>query len=227
MIKLRFSGFYFFCYYLVMKLVETDALVTDLEYGLGEVDEHTRAFPASLRLRTGVCALTSIAIADHLLERGVLAHVIVSRPNLDIGPELQHAMVLAHHEGQTGVIDPTYTQFLKYAGLDPSYVVHGGLDAYPTDKIASFNANEDHKVVTQLSLITEYFMKRYKPIANFPYTSGRSMRFEGMNDEQVEARLSEIWNPANWRHFEPSERTLDAGKNLSRFILPGHVKLVA
>ena len=210
-----------------MKLVETEVLARDLEQGLGEIYEGTRAFPPALRLRMGVCAVTSIAIAEHLLERGELAQVIVSRPNLDIDPDLEHVMVLTLHEGEIGVIDPTYTQFLKYAGLDPNYVFHGGIDAFPDAKIASFTTEQEQPVVTQLSLISEYFMKRYTPIEDGFYVSGRSMGFEGMDDVMMEARLSEIWNPLNWRNYAPTSETLDAGKRLSRFILPGHVKLVA
>jgi len=208
-----------------MRLIDTEPLARDLEEGLAEVYPSLAAFPAPLRLRMGVDAAASIAIATFLQSRGLSAQVITSQPNLDIDTNIKHSMILVHDIGPTTVIDPTYENLLKYAGLNPSYVQQGGLDGYKGRKIASFNIGEEQAVVTELSLTAEYFMNHYQPLPQFPSTS--KVSFAGMNDEQIEARLAEFWNSANWRRFDSESTINDIGQRLSRFIVPEHVKLVA
>ncbi|MDB5179407.1 MAG: hypothetical protein JWN12_39 [Candidatus Saccharibacteria bacterium] len=207
-----------------MKLVETNSFARDLEQGLGDAHWLFKAIDPQLRLRTSVCGVTSTAITEHLLRQGYDAETVISTPNLSVDPTMKHVVSIVHSEGEDIVIDGTYSQFLAYAGLHFGYVMMGGKDFYPKEKIESFDMNESEGVVTKLSLLSRYVLDHYEPL---PDHLDSRMEFAFLTDEEIKAELSEIWNPDNFDTFEPSPDTLQAALTIARRIVPEHVKLVA
>jgi len=207
-----------------MKLVETEPLAQDLEKGLGEVHWLMKSIYPWLRLRMSVCAITSIAVSERLREQGHDVELFVSQPKLDIDPTMRHVIPVVHQDGTDTVIDSTYSQFLEYAGLHSGYVMLGGKDSYPTEKIAAFELGRSEEIVTRLSLVSRQVMDHYEPIDDIPYPV---IEFTHLNDEEIEANLAEIWNPNNFSEFIPTDETAQVGKKLASFILPQHVNLVA
>ncbi len=207
-----------------MKLVETAQLAGDLEKGLGEVHWAMKGIYPWLRLRTSVGAVTSLAVSQILREQGYNVELVVSQPELFIDPEMQHVIPVVHENGVDTIIDSTYSQFLEYAGLYFGYVMFGGKNDYPEEKITSFEVGEAQKVVTRLSLLARYVMDHYEPVDEMPFPR---IEFLGFTDEQIEATLAAIWNPDNFVEFTPSNDTLEASKKLAEFIVPEHIKLVA
>jgi len=207
-----------------MKLVETHGLAHDLEVGLGEVYQETNAFPPKLRLAMGVCGVVSVAIAEHLGQRGVDAYPVISTPELDVDPHRQHVFVLVEGEQRT-VLDATYFELLDLAGLSPAYVFQSRRNVYPRQKIATFVLGEEQPFVDGLTTTLRTFMDNYKPVKKLPFM--RLGEFKDMTNAQIEARLGEVWNPANLSRFEPLEGTLRVGKELAEYIDRQHLKLVA
>jgi hypothetical protein len=205
-----------------MKLVETGRLAEGLEKGLGETHYLFKGFYPKLRLRMeGACGVASLAIAQHLREQGQQPELVISTPELSIDSNRRHVFLLV---GGT-VIDPSYSQFLGYAGLTPGYVMFGGKDDFPTPKIESFKLEESRNIVNRLTRISQHILDHLdkdveKQLFGTP-------EFVGMDEAEMGAIFSEIWNPDNFDTYEPQEYMVEAGTKLAQFIVPEHVKLVA
>jgi hypothetical protein len=205
-----------------MKLVETNPLAENLEKGLGEIHWLFKGIYPKLRLRMeGSCGVASLAIAEHLREQGQQAELIISTPELSIDSYRRHVFLLV--EGT--VIDPAYSQFLGYAGLTPGYVMFGGKDYFPNPKIESFKLEEARKIADRLTLISQYVLNHLDQ--SIEEQMFGTPEFVGMEDEEMNAIFSEIWNPDNFDTYEPEEHMVEAGAKLAQFIVPEHVKLVA
>ena len=63
-----------------MKLVETEQLAGDLEKGLGEVHWAMKGIYPWLRLRTSVCAVTSLAVSQGLRQQGYDVELVAFTP---------------------------------------------------------------------------------------------------------------------------------------------------
>jgi len=207
-----------------MKLVETKKFARDLEIGLGEVYQETNAFPAKLRLAMGVCGVVSVAIAEHLEQRGFDAQAIISKPELDVDPSRQHVFVMVDGDERT-ILDATYFELLDLAGLSPAYAFQSRRDVFPQQKIATFTLGQEQPFIDGLTVTARTFMENYVAVKRMPWM--RLGEFNGMTDAQIAARFGEVWNPANFSRFAPSEGTAAVGKELANYIDPRHVQLVA
>ncbi|MGH7218091.1 MAG: hypothetical protein ACREGE_01420 [Candidatus Microsaccharimonas sp.] len=206
-----------------MELANKDRVAADLEQGLGEIHWIARGFHSSLRLRMAVCGLTSIALAEKFAENNYDVELVVSSPNIPGDPETQHVLPVVRHKGQDVLVDATYSQFMEYVGLTPGYVVFGGEDLYPKDKIRIIGEGESDAVATELRTASQYFLKNRQPI---PEIDWKGSVFDGVSEEDQEALLRTIWNENNFDTFTPDKQTLEAGRKLAKFITTEHVRLV-
>ena len=207
-----------------MKLIDTEYMVKDLEKGIGDAHWIYNAFAPSLRLRSPVCGLTSTAMSEHLRQQGFDVEMVVSTPRLSADPEMQHVVSLLHHDGEDIVIDGTYSQFLSYSGLTPAYVMNGGMNQYPQQKIASYILQEPEELIDTLVSASREVIDTYNPII-MPYFSARA--FKDLSNGEIRYELGKIWDPNNFDTFKPTQDTLRAGIKIARSIVPRHVKLVA
>ena len=206
-----------------MKLAHPEALTNDLEKGLGEVDWFSESLPTALRLRQSVCGIVSIALSEQLRQQGYDVQLVLSNPEIKADPRMQHVVPIVHHEGVDTIIDATYTQFLELSGLHPGYIMFGGEDSYPDEKIATFEVGNSVDVVTQLTKLSRQVMDNYRHIPKVYPT----MEFKHFNNEEIAGQLTQIWNPENFIEYSPTSATQVVGEKLAKFITPQHVNLVA
>ncbi len=206
-----------------MELADKDGVTTNLERGLGEIHWVANGFYPSLRLRMPVCGLVSIALADRLVENGYDTELVISSPGVPRDEEKQHVMPLVHYKGQNVLIDATYSQFMEYAGLTPGYVMFGGQDLYPKEKIRLIEFGESGEAAAHLQSASQYFLDNREPIAEIDW---KRNVFDNVSEDEQRARLRAIWNEENFDTFTPDKQTIEAGRKLAQFITAEQVQLV-
>lgn len=205
-------------------LANEAGLVTSLEHGLGEVHWLTIGYDSSLRLRLPVCGLTSLALANVMAENGIKASAVISSPDLSVDPAMKHVMVKAEVADQTVLIDPTYSQFLDFVGLSPGYVIFGGEDLFPAQKIATIRAEDGMDLAKHLASTAVYFRTQRQPIEEMELSTNL---MEDLTYDELVEQYYEIWNPDNFESFVSEEpETHEVAHRLAQFILPEHVGLV-
>ncbi len=210
-----------------MTFADTEKVAEGLIEGLGAEVKLFTPFSRSVRLHLeGVCGVASIAIMRHLEQQGIPAKVVISEPNLEVDPGFRHSFVVASIEGSDRVIDASYTSPLNLAGLTPGYVMFGGPNKLPTQKIAEFQLGQQEKTVTMLGLIAWSFMENYVPLPDHARYYAR-IELAGKTDEEIEAAFHEVWNPENIRDFDEDEFYFNVGTKIAAHIDPADAKLVA
>lgn len=208
-----------------MKLFNEPGLAHDLETGLGEFHWLAAAYNPSLRLRLPVCGLATLALVEAMRIDGVDAEAIISSPRIPADPDMRHVFARIRANGEERIVDPTYSQFLDMTGLSPGYVVHGGEDLFPAQKIEVFKAEDRSRIAVSLAETAVHFRTVRTPISELKRSLYR------MNDhtynEMVE-EFSEIWNPDHFDAFVSEEEDLKkVVPKFARTISPAHTRLVA
>ncbi|HJM04690.1 MAG TPA: hypothetical protein QF549_03625 [Candidatus Saccharimonadaceae bacterium] len=207
-----------------MRFANERGLAASLEAALGNHHPLASAFDASLRLRMGMCGSVSVAVADALRRTGIYAETVHSKPMSAFDPDYEHVMVRATYEGDSWLIDPTYSQFLRDVGLSAGYVFHGGQDLFPEMKVAVVRSGEGHHVAARLADAAEDFRRQREPIealAHAPY----ALR-ESSHSDLFEA-WEPFWNPVHFeRHTFDDDNVMIEGLKMGRYIVPHHIQLV-
>lgn len=208
-----------------MKLFNEPGLARDLETGLGEFHWLAAAYEPSLRLRLTVCGLSTLALVEAMRMDGMDAEAIISTPNIPADPGAHHVFARLTVDNEAYLIDPTYSQFLDMTGLSPGYVVFGGEDLFPAQKIEIFKAEDRHRIAAILAQTAVNFRMARVPIPELQDSTYRMN--EHTYDEMVE-EFSEIWNPEHFDTFESNEdETKVIVPKFARMISPAHTRLVA
>jgi hypothetical protein len=208
----------------MMHLENEQALVDDLERGIGEMHWSAFAYPASVRLRLALCAETNLALDEAYRDIGVVAEPIESWPHFAVEPTSKHVFEVVTTEQGKFIVDPTYSQFLDMTGLSPEYVLFGGEDLYPKKKIAVFPYNDGEQIAQEMVDAVVAFREQRKDI----YGYEGAYRMEDFTPDQLFAEYSKIWDPNNFEAYVPKEpETIAMAHRFAQFIVPEHVKLVA
>lgn len=208
-----------------MRLHDEPGLARDLETGLGEFHWLAAAYPPSLRLRLTVCGLSTLALVEAMRLNGMDAEPIISTPNIPSDPGASHVFARLSIGNEAYLIDPTYSQFLDMTGLSPGYVVFGGEDLFPSQKVEVFKEEERHRIAAILAQAAVHFRMVRVPLSELQNSTYRMN--EHTYDEMIE-EFSEIWNPDHFDTFESSEAEMKAIiPRFAQMILPEHVRLVA
>ncbi len=184
-------------YEIIMRLENPELLASSLEDALGEYHWVSKNTDPHMRLRdVGVCGLVSAAIAENIDG----ATLKLSRPKITRDPTMRHLVASVPHEGEDVIIDASYTQFLVYAGLTPGYIVYGGADTFPEQKIATFKLGEHHETVLQLARHARIAIDTYERPADKYYNPNGGI-FKQYSDEAIIHEYNKIWLPSNLEDF--------------------------
>lgn len=208
----------------MIRVRNAEALADNLETGIGEVGWYYELIPKELRLRLPVCGIASLAIANVLEEMGEKVKLVHSKPQLALLPEETHVFPVVYSDEHTPVIiDPTYSSFLRFAGLTPEGVLGGRPDAYPAEKIAVFERGD---VSHPARLLARRAMKvrESRRMDSVPIVS--ELPFEQLSMKQMYITLMEFWNPQNYTEFHPSAEVEEAGQYVSGFIISTNLELI-
>lgn len=206
-----------------MELENTDGVVASLERGLGEVHWIAKGFYPSLRLRMALCGITSVALAEKFTENEYDVELVISNPGIPNSKGMQHVMPLVRHGGRDVLVDATYSQFMEYVGLTPGYIIFGGEDLYPKEKIRIIERGDDVAVATDLYNASRNFLENRESIAEVNW---KRNVFDDVSEEEQKVLWSTIWKEENFDVFAPDEETMDAGRKLAQFLTAEHVRLV-
>jgi len=210
-----------------MKFENEQGLVDDLERGIGEVHWNAFAWDSSLRLRLPLCGMVSLALTEALQKEGFDAECVESTTDLSTELEMKHVLTVLNTGDQRYIVDATYTQFLDTVGLCTGYVIFGGEDLYPTQKIAVIPYDGGDKIANDLANATLHFRKYRQPVED-PILALATFSMDDFSFDEVEREYRKIWNPDNFDVFIPErEDDVKAGHRLAEFILPAHVKMIA
>lgn len=196
-----------------MVIKDIEPLEAGLESGLE--GSGLGSLPSGLRLRMGVCGIASIAVQELLRQKGVSSQVMMSRPKLSFDEALEHVFVMVDDV----IIDPTYSQFVHYAGVIPFDVARGDADdVYPERKIEQFNVNAPQRVVQNLARAAKKALA-FRPIYDhYDLRNFTSPTLEGFTIDEMSTAFMQIWTPDNFTPYEPTSKTRDEGLRLSRVV---------
>lgn len=204
--------------YMTKLNLDTDRLATSLERGIVEHDKFlsARVIGPELRLRMPYCGLASIAVSSYLSSLGYKTRVIENTPDLTVGMDITHVLTEVTLEEGTVYIDPTYSQFMEYAGVSlyPQYE-----HFFPTAKIAVFDAeNVDDVIVDPMTHASVSFLSS----ALFEEEADRLRKASPFYEEglsTIRSEFAKIWNMNNFELFEPEGYTKKIGDRLARFVI--------
>jgi len=198
-----------------MEIIQNiESLENKLEQGLGHVYKGGLfSLPPELRLRMGVCGIASIAVQEILRDEGVSSQLVLSQPKLPVDETMDHVFVMVDDT----VIDPTYSQFVQYAGVLPYDVARGDADdIYPERKIEQFNLHAPQRVVRNLAYAAERALS-FRPIYDhYDLRNFTSPAFEGLPLDDMSTILERIWTPAYFSDYTPTVETKNEGVRLAQ-----------
>lgn len=208
---------------------DTEQLEARLEQGLGDVYEGGLfSLRQDLRLRLrGVCGVASIATQFVLHEQGIQSELVLSQPKLPFDEAADHVFVLV--DGET-IIDPSYSQFIEYAGVTPHDVARGAApeDTYPQRKIEQFNTSEAGGIARVLAGASLRAMEvGVVPFDHFDRRLFARPELEGMSEDEIAAHFTAIWNPENFTEYDPSRLTVHYGRQLGWYAVARNAGLIA
>jgi hypothetical protein len=135
---------------------------------------------------------------------------------------MRHVLPVVHGEQEELIIDVNFSQFLGYAGMSEGYIKHGGENLYPDTKIIHIYDGNTEDLVSLMTKQALLSLERYEA----PDKWFRRLEMEGLDENEIRAIYSAIWDPANFDVYRPTAMTTQAGEKLAGFILPNHVSLV-
>ena len=206
-----------------IKLQNPEGLADNLETGIGEAGWYYELIPKELRLRLPVCGLASVAIASVLEDMGEKVKVVHCKPQLAFDPQETHVFPIVYGDDRPPmIIDATFSSFLRFAGLTPEGILAGQQDAYPQDKILTFERGDSRRPATLLA--TRAMKAKYSRPPEWK-PGYIAPPFENLKMIEIYQKLTEFWNPMYFHEFEPSNDTIKAAKYVSDFIDPNNLML--
>jgi hypothetical protein len=127
--------------------VNTAQLEQGLELGVGDTRNYFAALPQESRLRFGACGLFATAVNQYLQSIDISSRLLIASPQLEIDPLMQHVFTVAELDSGVTVIDPTYSQFLRYFGITLTSRSLLPPSNFPDEKVAVFTLEEKAKKV--------------------------------------------------------------------------------
>lgn len=200
-----------------MEIIQNiESLEHKLEQGLGHVYKGGLfSLPPELRLRMGVCGIASIAVQEILRDEGVSSQLLLSRPELPVDETMDHVFVMTDDI----IIDPTYSQFVQYAGVLPYDVARGDADdIYPERKIEQFNFHEPQRVVRNLARAAERALSFRPTYDHYDLRNFTPPAFEGLSLDDMSTMLERVWSPTYFSDYDPTVRTKHEGLRLAQYV---------
>ncbi|NCO10427.1 hypothetical protein GW930_00765 [Candidatus Saccharibacteria bacterium] len=197
------------------RTVRSSLLVDELENGMQEFGRlagtpHEKDF----QLRSPLCDLASVALSGYLSHLGHDAQLLISNSEGLADVEVDHVIV---RSGET-IIDPTFSQFLYFAGLDCEYVRQTGEDAFPTEKIAVFDVSDPRPAIDTLVASADAFSdKDGGLLGRNGYTAGYQV--DDAKIDEFRAILEGIWNSDNYHPFTPSAEVRNIGASVTKHLV--------
>lgn len=184
----------------LQKQLNDPSLIGGLERGLKRENFARGVQRESLQLRSAVCGLATAALQLYLNEvEGVRTERLITEPAA--APRGVNSRILTHvvlrHEGV--IIDPTYSQFLSFIGLDPRCENNDTL--YPNVKVAVYHEQQWRSIANEL---TQYAFRLDKngsvPQPTVPALAPMGV-LRNKPIKQMEQAYQAITNPTGYRPF--------------------------
>lgn len=196
-----------------------------LELAIGDSDSLYAGIEGDYRLRVPVCGFSSALVGNWQADKGADSILVISRPQLVFAPKMEHVFVnSATPFGETIWIDPTYSQFMSFVGLDPYLDMNLERSQYPVEKVLMFRPEETDIVMSAFAKFADSF--RY--VNKFLIENQRLefLREDGeeptwfaplaeVTSSEIKDSFMSIWDPENFGPFEPESVFKDDARRLS------------
>lgn len=180
-----------------------------------------------LQLRQAMCGIASASVQAHLDTIGVPSRLLITRPNLPFDRGMEHVIVSIDDDPNDSlVIDPTYSQFLKYTGYDIAYEYISKSQVYPPERIIAFRTSERLAIVKNIARIALGFRDiKEDLVLRTGFEWGEDWLPKVTTQEEMVKCLEPIWNPTNFNSFTPNTKTLHDAKDIGKYIDQGAITI--
>jgi len=193
-----------------------------LEYGLEKGISHSGtiydALDPKIVLRYAACGLVSAAIYQYLQEQGIESTQYISTPRLSFDPKMRHVVPAIEVDDNPMVLDGSYSQFLRYAGLDKSYELITGESGYPEEKVAIFRFSAQELFVSWMADAALRFQAQAAPLKDLPKVDEGSGLLVSAAEDELRDTYTRIYDTSKFSVHRPSLRVINDGIHVARFI---------
>ncbi|HSX18168.1 MAG TPA: hypothetical protein VLE51_02340 [Candidatus Saccharimonadales bacterium] len=209
-------------------------LEDSLELAIGESDSIWSSVDKQYRLRVSICGFSSALVSNWLNEKAIENQMMQTTPKFTFDEGLVHVFTAAQMRERLTIIDPTYSQFLGYVGLNLWLDETQRETLYPKEKILVFPANETEVAVKAIASLADRFRLEHRALIEaYRATLERAtLEDEGYNrpadwyaplaeasSVEIEEIFAGIWDPSNITTFTGSEDLMRDASRLSRTFL--------
>ena len=130
--------------------IDYEKLADGLETGMGHTQTIYSSADKQHRLRITPCGLVSTAIHNYAKRNNFDSRLLMSHPDLEFDPSLKHCMTEIRTDQDSVTVDASFSQSLKYVGINSLYILDKNINPYPNEKIIGFKPNQREEYIEWL-----------------------------------------------------------------------------
>lgn len=199
-------------------IVDREKLEYGLERGIYHSDTIYGGVETPYILRFAPCGLVSSGIYEYCKTTGIPSSQHVSNPGLEFDVTMRHVIPTIDVDGDPLVIDASYSQFLRYAGMFPDYEKLTGQTIYPKEKLVTFRFSAADVFINWLTEKAVAFQSiNEHPRDEFDTSPGKGF-LENSYAHAIRRVYGRIYDTSKFRPWNSRQRVSRDGQQIAKYI---------